>query len=155
MALLPAVAGHAALLRRRAQGAPSVVLAWDIRAYTDLRGELGRAGAAGQAHPLMGWRSEDFARAAAEVYAAAGVRVWLPGPPADGGRSALSTPELSFAIRALKAEGLSILLSEQNPGFAAAIADRAYLLETGQIRHEGPMAAVMADAALRARYLSV
>ncbi len=113
--LLPAVAGHAALLRRRAQGAPSVVLAWDIRAFHDLRGELGRAGAAGPAHPLMGWRSEDFARAAAEVYAAAGVRVWLPGPPADGGRSALSTPELSFAIRALKADGGLNLSASHNP----------------------------------------
>ncbi|MBL8614251.1 MAG: phospho-sugar mutase [Deltaproteobacteria bacterium] len=113
--LLPAVAGHAALLRQRARGRPSVVLAWDIRTFNDLRGELARAGAAGQAHPLRGWRSEDFARAAAEVYAAAGLWVWMPPPSGPAGRSALSTPELSFAIRALQADGGLNLSASHNP----------------------------------------
>lgn len=81
-------------------------------------------------------------------------RLLLLDEPSEG-LAPVVVERMAEAIRALKAEGMSILLSEQNPGFAAAISDRAYLLETGQIRHEGPMAAVMADAALRARYLSV
>jgi branched-chain amino acid transport system ATP-binding protein len=37
----------------------------------------------------------------------------------------------------LKREGLSILLVEQNLYSALAVADRVYILETGQIVHEG------------------
>lgn len=62
---------------------------------------------------------------------------------------------IAATLQALKAEGLSILLSEQNLAFAGAVADRAYILETGHIRHEGPMREIMADTGLRARYLSV
>ena len=113
--LLPAIAGHAALLRaRRPQAVPTVVVAWDVRCFLDLRGELARAGAAGHAHPLRGVTSADFARAAAEAYAAAGVRVWLP--PDGLGPEPLSTPELSFAIRALQADGgLNISASHNHP----------------------------------------
>ena len=52
-------------------------------------------------------------------------------------------------IRDLKREGLAILLSEQNMNFAAAVADRAYLIEQGHIRFAGDVAAV------RERYQSL
>jgi branched-chain amino acid transport system ATP-binding protein len=52
-------------------------------------------------------------------------------------------------LRELKREGLAILLSEQNMNFAAAVADRAYLIEQGHIRHSGDLAAV------RERYQSL
>jgi len=45
-------------------------------------------------------------------------------------------------ILALKARGVSILLSEQNLHFAGLVADRAYELEQGQIRREGALAAL-------------
>jgi len=45
-------------------------------------------------------------------------------------------------IRELKGEGLTVLLSEQNMNFAAAVADRAYLIEQGHIRFSGDLAAV-------------
>ncbi len=81
-------------------------------------------------------------------------RLLLLDEPSEG-LAPVVVDRLAEALLGLKAEGLAILLSEQNPGFAASIADRAWLLETGHIRHHGPMAAVMADAGLRARYLSV
>ena len=43
-------------------------------------------------------------------------------------------------ILALKRQGVSILLSEQNLHFARLVCDRVYLLEKGQIRFTGSMA---------------
>ena len=62
---------------------------------------------------------------------------------------------MAEAVRRMKAEGIAVLLSEQNLGFAAAIADRTYIIEKGAIRHEGSMAEIAADAALREAYLTV
>ncbi|HET7874157.1 MAG TPA: ABC transporter ATP-binding protein [Methylomirabilota bacterium] len=58
-------------------------------------------------------------------------------------------------IAALKREGLTILLSEQNLKFAARLADRAYIIEKGQIRWEGPMERLLADEPLRRAHLTV
>jgi len=46
--------------------------------------------------------------------------------------------DIEKAIRTMKAEGLAILLCEQNIAFARRVADRAYLLEQGQVRFAGP-----------------
>ncbi len=62
---------------------------------------------------------------------------------------------LGEAVTALKREGLTIVLSEQNVKFARRLADRAYIIEKGQIKFEGTIAALDADAALRRAYLSV
>jgi branched-chain amino acid transport system ATP-binding protein len=35
------------------------------------------------------------------------------------------------------------------------VADRAYIIEMGVIRHEGPLAAIAADPGLRETYLAV
>jgi len=59
------------------------------------------------------------------------------------------------AVRRMKAEGIAVLLSEQNLSFASAIADRTYIIEKGAIRHEGSMAEIAANAALREAYLTV
>jgi len=58
-------------------------------------------------------------------------------------------------VLALKREGLTIVLSEQNLGFARRLADRAYVIEAGQIKFEGAFARLDADEALRRTYLSV
>jgi branched-chain amino acid transport system ATP-binding protein len=63
--------------------------------------------------------------------------------------------EMARVVRELKAEGLTVLLSEQNLRFAAGITDRAYVMEQGVIRHEGQMAQLLQDEALHARYLAV
>ena len=63
--------------------------------------------------------------------------------------------QLANTIRTLKAEGLSVLLCEQNLHFAAHVADRAYIIEKGAIRFEGTIKALMADEAVRKAYLHV
>jgi branched-chain amino acid transport system ATP-binding protein len=58
-------------------------------------------------------------------------------------------------ILQLKSQGVSILLSEQNMHFAELVSDRAYVLEKGQIRYDGPMSDLAANDELRRNYLSV
>jgi branched-chain amino acid transport system ATP-binding protein len=62
---------------------------------------------------------------------------------------------MAQAVSAMKAEGVAVLLSEQNWAFAAGISDRACVIERGEIRFQGTMADLMADAALRADTLGV
>jgi branched-chain amino acid transport system ATP-binding protein len=63
--------------------------------------------------------------------------------------------QMADMIMALKREGVSILLSEQNIHFAQWVSDRAYVLEKGQIRHEAPMAELARDPDIQRQYLSV
>ena len=63
--------------------------------------------------------------------------------------------QMARTILALKAQGMGILLSEQNLPFAQAVADRAYVLEQGRIVHEAPMAELAHDAAARQAYLGL
>lgn len=63
--------------------------------------------------------------------------------------------DMALAILALKREGLSILLSEQNLHFARLIADRAVVIERGHVRLAGTVAEIAADAEACAAYLSV
>ena len=59
------------------------------------------------------------------------------------------------AIRALKAGGLTILLVEQNARAALAVADRAYVLETGRIALSGSASQIGSDPRVREAYLGV
>jgi branched-chain amino acid transport system ATP-binding protein len=56
-------------------------------------------------------------------------------------------------IAALRDEGVTLLLVDQMAGPALALADRAYVIETGRIVRTGPAAEIAADEALRAAYL--
>ncbi|HEY2876004.1 MAG TPA: ABC transporter ATP-binding protein [Reyranella sp.] len=71
------------------------------------------------------------------------------------GLAPIIVQEMAHSIRALKREGLSVLLCEQNLRFCEAIADRAYIIEKGQIRFGGTMAELAANSSLREQYLSV
>ena len=62
---------------------------------------------------------------------------------------------MARAVLAMKAEGVAVLLCEQNLAFAAAVSDRAYVIERGQIRFEGTIAALSGDEAMRDAYLGV
>ena len=81
-------------------------------------------------------------------------RCVLLDEPSEG-LAPIIVEEMANSIRALKGEGLSVILCEQNLHFAQAVADRAYIIEKGQIRFGGSMAELAADAALREQYLSV
>jgi branched-chain amino acid transport system ATP-binding protein len=63
--------------------------------------------------------------------------------------------DMANMILELKKEGLSVLLSEQNLHFARLVSDRAYVIEKGQIRYSGTIAALAADEAVKREYLSV
>jgi branched-chain amino acid transport system ATP-binding protein len=63
--------------------------------------------------------------------------------------------QMAQMILELKAQGVSILLSEQNMHFAELVSDRAYVLEKGQIRYQASMAELAANEEVRRAYLSV
>jgi branched-chain amino acid transport system ATP-binding protein len=71
------------------------------------------------------------------------------------GLSPLIVEQMAAAILDLKREGLCVLLSEQNLHFAQAVADRAYIIETGHIRYSGTMADLAANDSVREQYLSL
>jgi branched-chain amino acid transport system ATP-binding protein len=81
-------------------------------------------------------------------------RLVLLDEPSEG-LAPVIVEEMAKTILALKGEGLSILLSEQNLHFAGNVADRAAIIEKGIIRFTGTMAELKADEAIRAQYLSV
>ena len=71
------------------------------------------------------------------------------------GLSPLIVEQMASAVIAMKREGLAVLLSEQNLAFASAIADRAYVIESGHIRRSGTMHDILDDATVRESYLAV
>jgi branched-chain amino acid transport system ATP-binding protein len=58
-------------------------------------------------------------------------------------------------IVALKENGVSILLSEQNVPFASLVAGRVYVLERGEIRYSGTMHELRNNEEIRRAYLEV
>jgi len=81
-------------------------------------------------------------------------RLLLLDEPSEG-LAPIVVKALADQVRALKRAGLTMLLSEQNLAFAGPLADRAYVIERGEIRVEGPMAGLLADEALPRAHLSV
>ena len=71
------------------------------------------------------------------------------------GVAPLIVEQMANTILELKKEGLSILLSEQNMVFAELVSDRAYILEKGEIRWKGTMAALAEDSAVQRSYLTL
>jgi len=82
----------------------------------------------------------------------AGPRVLLLDEPSLGLAPA-AIAALFTDVAALRDEGVTLLLVDQMAGPALALADRAYVLETGRIVRTGPAAEIAADDALRAAYL--
>ncbi len=71
------------------------------------------------------------------------------------GIAPLIVEEIAKTIVELKKQGLSILLCEQNVGFAQFVCDRAYMLEKGQIRWAGTMAELTENAEIQRSYLTL
>ena len=61
--------------------------------------------------------------------------------------------EVMRSIRLFRESGVTIFLVEQNANLALRLADRAYVMETGQITMTGSGAQLLADERVRASYL--
>ncbi len=81
-------------------------------------------------------------------------RCVLLDEPSEG-LAPLIVEQMAMTIRTLKAEGLSVVLSEQNLHFSAMVADRAVIIEKGRVRFTGTMEDLRADEQARTQYLSV
>ncbi|WP_425101797.1 ABC transporter ATP-binding protein [Tropicibacter sp. S64] len=63
--------------------------------------------------------------------------------------------QMAHTILRLKAEGLTVMISEQNLHFARAVADRAIIIESGEKKFDGSFAELEAQPEIRDAYLSV
>lgn len=69
------------------------------------------------------------------------------------GLSPLLVKEIFRIIRMINEKGVTVLLVEQNAKMALNIADRAYVLETGNITMEGKASDLADDPAVKSAYL--
>ncbi|MCP5366678.1 MAG: ABC transporter ATP-binding protein [Hyphomicrobiales bacterium] len=81
-------------------------------------------------------------------------RLILLDEPSEG-LAPVIVEQMAQTIAALKTEGLTVLLSEQNLHFARMVADRAYIIEKGRMRFDGTMAELEANPDIRDAYLAV
>ena len=63
--------------------------------------------------------------------------------------------QMAATILKLKAEGLTVMISEQNLHFARAVADRAIIIEGGEKKFDGSFADLESHPEIRDAYLSV
>ncbi|KAB2967692.1 ATP-binding cassette domain-containing protein [Zoogloea sp.] len=71
------------------------------------------------------------------------------------GLAPLLVQEVFNVVRALKEQGMTIILAEQNAFAALAIADRGYVLETGSVTLSGSGQALISNEQVRAAYLGM
>ncbi|KGD90598.1 ABC transporter ATP-binding protein [Achromobacter sp. RTa] len=69
------------------------------------------------------------------------------------GLAPLVAVDIFRGLKRLRAEGMTVLLIEQMANQALAIADRAYVLESGSVTLEGPAAELRRDPRIREAYL--
>ncbi len=81
-------------------------------------------------------------------------RVLLLDEPSEGLAPQIVN-DLRVTLGRLKAQGLSILLVEQNLKLAFSLAEHCVILNTGQVVYDGSVAGVRADPALLSRHLGV
>jgi branched-chain amino acid transport system ATP-binding protein len=123
---------------------------WTIARVTDLFPRLGER-AASRAGKLSGGEQQMLAIARALV---TNPELLLMDEPTEG-LAPLLVREVGRVIERLKAEGLSILLVEQNLPLALRLADRVHILSRGQIVHSSGPAELMANEGVKSRYLGV
>jgi branched-chain amino acid transport system ATP-binding protein len=81
-------------------------------------------------------------------------RLLLLDEPSEG-LAPVIVEQLATALLEMKRQGLTVLLSEQNLHFAAAVSDRAFVIESGHLRHADRMQRLLHDRAVLARYLAI
>ena len=81
-------------------------------------------------------------------------RLLLLDEPSEG-IAPVIVEQMAHTILKLKAEGLPVLLSEQNLHFARLVSDRAVIIEGGLKKFDGTFAELEAQPEIRDAYLSV
>jgi branched-chain amino acid transport system ATP-binding protein len=71
------------------------------------------------------------------------------------GLSPLMVRTLIEAIRQIQAEGITLLIADQNLKFARRVGDRGYIMEKGRIRYAGRLEVLWANEEVVRRYLAV
>lgn len=71
------------------------------------------------------------------------------------GLSPLLVEEMFALVTRINAEGVAVLLVEQNVMQSLGVAGRAYVLEQGQLVMQGTAAEMLADPRLRQAYLGL
>ncbi len=81
-------------------------------------------------------------------------RLILLDEPSEG-LSPLMVAQIEERFRELKAKGVSMLLVEQQVGFALRLADRLLVMSKGRFVYEGTPADLLGNAEVRERYLGL
>jgi branched-chain amino acid transport system ATP-binding protein len=63
--------------------------------------------------------------------------------------------EVFASLKAIRGQGVTVVLVEQNVAHALAVADRAFVLETGRVTLSGPAAALAKDPRIQGSYLGL
>ncbi|WP_445487009.1 ABC transporter ATP-binding protein [Rhodopseudomonas sp. RCAM05734] len=63
--------------------------------------------------------------------------------------------EIFDAVRLLAAQGMTIMVVEQNTALALEVADRGYVLEHGHVAIDGPASELMRDPRVKQAYLGI
>ena len=69
------------------------------------------------------------------------------------GLAPLVVKDIFDIIKTVHKEGITVLLNEQNANMALKVADRAYVIETGNIIMSGTGAEIAADDSIKEAYL--
>ncbi len=63
--------------------------------------------------------------------------------------------EMGVLFRRLRDQGVTLLLVEQNVEWALRLADRAIIIDQGEVVYESSSASLLADKAIQERYCAV
>jgi branched-chain amino acid transport system ATP-binding protein len=71
------------------------------------------------------------------------------------GLAPLIVSHLANLILAIRDEGVTVLLAEQNLHFCAKVSSRGYVIDKGSLKYEGKMADLLANEEIKEKYLAV
>ncbi len=81
-------------------------------------------------------------------------RLLLLDEPSEG-LAPLIVSLLAEMILRIRAEGVTVLLAEQNLHFCAKVSDRGYVIDKGSVKYEGTMTDLLDNEEIKEKYLAV